>query len=196
MTPVHGWSGRVLAHGFSALVLMCVCAGSAAAEEIPFSKLVRASLVFRGEHDATRRYPHLLKVFLRLDNAHDADVYWVANPVGGIEAELLDAAGKPVPPPPTVASVQSSVSAFFLPYGSRLDWLVSHGGVSMVGDVENSYALVVGDHGWLVPIRAAGDYALHVRLRGLPWSRHAVLRDTPAPRLLLDLAPAKLEVTP
>ena len=115
-------------------VLTLVCALPARADEIQFSEAVKASLVFRDDFDAARHYPHILKVFLRLDNVHDSGVPWVANSTTGIEAELLDATGKPVAQGPKAFSIQSNDSAYLLPFGSRLDWLVSHGGISLVGD--------------------------------------------------------------
>ena len=172
-----------------------ICALSANAGEAQFSNVVKASLVFRDDFDATRRYPHILKVFLRLDNAHDSNVSWVANATNGIEAELLDAEGNLVPQGPQASSIQSSDDAYLLPYGSRLDWLVSHGGISLMADAKNKYALMVGRRGWLIPIEAAGTYSLRIRLRGLPSARtfeHADLRES---KLLLDLPATKIQVT-
>ena len=176
-------------------VLTLLCALSARADEIQFSNVVKASLVFRDDFDATRRYPHILKVFLRLENIRDGEVSWVANAVTGIEAELLNADGKPVPHPPTAASVQSNPRPFNLPYGSSLDWLISHGGVSMMADAANKYALVIGRQGWLIPIEAASSYTLRVRLLGHPWTSDLRREFLGQPKLLLDLPPAKLEIT-
>src|SRR5262245_21288913 len=89
-------------------VLTVICAISARAEEVQFSSAVKASLVFRDDFDPARRYPHMLKVFLRLENAHDSSVSWAADSVTGTEAELLDAAGKAVPEPGQAASIQSN----------------------------------------------------------------------------------------
>ncbi len=165
------------------------------ADELQFSNVVKASLVFRDDYDATRRYPHILKVFLRLDNAHDSDVSWVANAKTGIEAELLDAAGNLVPQGPHAASIQSNAYAYLLPYGSRLDWLISHGGISLMADAKDKYALMVGCRGWLIPIETAGTYSLRVRLRGLPWTRTVERAELRQAKLLLELQPTKLEVT-
>ena len=176
-------------------VLTLVCALSAIADKIQFSNVVKASLVFHDDFDATYRYPHILKVFLRLDNAHDSNVSWVANAVSGIEAELLDATGKPVPQGFQVFSVQSNSCAYLLPFGSRLDWLISHGGISMMGDAKDKYALMVGCRGWLIPIETAGSYSLRIRLRGLPWTRTEQHTDIQQLKLLLDLPPTRLEVT-
>jgi hypothetical protein len=176
-------------------VLSLLCAFSARADEIQFSDVVKASVVFRDDFDAARRYPHILKVFLRLDNVHNSGVPWVANSTSGIEAELLDAAGKPVAQGPQAGSIQSNESAYLLPFGSRLDWLVSHGGISMVGNATDKYALIVGGRGWLIPIETAPSYSLRIRLRGLPWTRAGEPVDAHALKVLLDLPPTKLEVT-
>ena len=172
-----------------------ICALSANADEIQFSKVVKASLVFRDDFDVTRRYPHILKVFLSLDNAHDSNISWVANATNGIEAELLDAAGNPVPEGPQAASIQSNACAYLLPYGSRLDWLISHGGISLAGDAKDKYAVIVGSRGWLIPIETASTYALRIRLRGLPWTSNIGRTDMTQAKLLLDLAPSKIKIT-
>jgi hypothetical protein len=84
-------------------------------------------------------------------------VPWVANSTTGIEAELLDASGKPVAQGPQVVSIQSNSSAYLLPFGPRLDWLVSHGGISLEGNATDKYALIVGRRGWLIPIETASS---------------------------------------
>jgi hypothetical protein len=176
--------------------LTLVCAFSAMAQQVQFSNVVKASLVFRDDFDATRHYPHILKVFLRLDNEHDSDVCWVANAKTGIEAELLDAAGNPVPQEPQAASIQSNPSAYMLPYGSRLDWLISHGGIALAADAKDKYALMVGSRGWLIPIETAGTYSLRIRLRGQPWSSTVERDEVRHPEILLELQPTKLELIP
>jgi hypothetical protein len=176
-------------------VLTLVCALSAIADQLQFSNVVKASLVFRDDFDAARRYPHILKVFLRLENIRDGEVSWVANAVTGIDAELLDADGKPVPHPPTAASVQSNPRPFNLPYGSNLDWLISHGGDSMMADAANKFALVIGRQGWLIPIDTASSFTFRIRLRGHPWTSATSRAQLGQPKLLLDLPPAKLEIT-
>ena len=175
-------------------VLALVCARSAMADEIQFSKVVKTSLVFRDDFDATRHYPHILKVFLRLDNVHDSYVTWVANSIEGIEAELLDTAGNPVPHPPSAASIRSNSHPYLLPFGSRLDWLISHGGISMMGNAKDKYAIMVGGRGWLIPIEMAGSYSLRIRLRGLPWINTVKGVDARQLKLLLDVPLAKLKI--
>src|SRR5215813_12398618 len=96
--------------------LILLGAFSARADELQFSDVVKASLVFRDDFAAARHYPHTLKVFLRLENAHDSSVSWVANSTTGIEAELLDAAGLPVARGPSAASILSNESAYLLPF--------------------------------------------------------------------------------
>lgn len=178
-----------------ATVLTLACALSTRADQIPFSDAVKASLVFRDDFDPARHYPHILKVFLRLDNVHDSEVPWVANSTTGIEAELLDAAGKPVAQGPQVHSILSNESAYVLPFGSRLDWLVSHGGISLAGDATDKYALLVGRRGWLIPIETASSYSLRIRLRGLPWTRAGEAVKGQDRKVLLDLPPTRLDVT-
>jgi hypothetical protein len=180
------------------LALMVIChAPLSQGAEVEFEKTVKASLVFREESNPTKwGYPRVLLAFLRLDNVRDGEVTWVANSVRGIEAELLDENGKPASQPPTGASIQSNDRPFVLPYGSRLDWLISHGGVSMVGADEDHYALVVGGRGWLVPVANAGSYTLRIRLRGRPWTQivSPILSKETEP--LLNIPASKLELTP
>jgi hypothetical protein len=92
------------------------------------------------------------------------------------------------------ASIQSNESAYLLPFGSRLDWLVSHGGISLVSNATDKYALVVGRRGWLIPIEAATSYSLRIRLRGLPWTRAGEPVHARDLKILLDLPPTRLEV--
>ncbi len=168
---------------------------SVRADEAQFATTIKASLVFRDDFDAARHYPHILKVYLRLDNVHDSDVSWVADAVAGTEAELLDAEGKAVPQGPSAASILSNRSAYLLPFGSRLDWLVSHGGISLMGDAKDHYALLVGGRGWLIPIEKAGAYSVRLRLKGLPWTRATEGAERQRDKLLLDLPPAKIEIS-
>ena len=169
---------------------------SAVADEGAFAKAIKASLVFRVEKTKTSRYSHLLNVYLRMDNVSDSNIEWMAMTSVGIKAELLDDSGNPVPQPPTGSSVTSGVASFMLPYGSRLDWLISHGGVSMVGDDKDKFALIVGGQGWLIPIDRAKTYTIRIRSYGLPWSgdrRRELISDSNS-KLLFDLPPTKINI--
>lgn len=183
-------------------LLVAIAAGTVWGEEAELAKHVKATLAFREDFDAARHYPRLLKVCLCLDNVHDADVTWIANGVSGVEAELLDGAGKPVPTGPSAASIPSNPAAYLLPFGSRLEWLLSHGGISMAGEAKDKLALIIGGRGWLIPADQAGTYSLALRLRGLPFAREAGpgsdAANPAAPareRLLLDLPATKIVVT-
>ena len=166
--------------------------GSEKSEEKPeFGRIVKASLEFRHDFDRSHHYPHVLRVFLRLENVHDAAVTWVANSISGIEVELLDGEGKPAPMPPQAASVPSSDHPFFLPFGSRLDWLISHGGVAMTEDAKGKCAIVVGGKGWLIPKESLSEYSLRIRLRGAPWK--SMRNEAPA-KVLLDIPPTKIKL--
>lgn len=172
----------------------------AKAEENSFAKNVKASLVFREEINGANGYPHFLKVYLRLDNIHDSQITWITDQVQGIKAELLDASGIPVPQPPSACSIQSSSDLFLLPYGSSIEWLISHGGVSMTGDIKNNYAVTVGGHGWLIPMNSAASYRLRISLFGLPGVRPG---DRDAQEIghrtfksLINLPPTVISVTP
>ena len=185
-------------------VLLLVCTLAAIADEetlAAFSKPIKASLVFRDDSDVVlKSYPHVLKVFLRLDNVSASDVTWVADSTAGVQAELLDERGKPVQMPPFASSFPSISHYYQLPVGSRLDWLISQGGISMSGDAQDKYALMIGGKGWLVPIKTASSYTLRIRLRGFPWvslqeaATYYVFK-IDAGELLLDLPPTKLNVT-
>lgn len=182
---------RHLMRSLLAMVLTVIWSASAMADPTGFSKAVRASLVFRDDSDPSQHYPHLLRVYIHLENVHYTDVTWVANPERGIEAELLDSRGRPAPHPPQATSVPSKPTAYRLPYGSRLDWLVTHGGISMVGDLQDTYALMLGGRGWLIPKVTVSTYSLRIRLRGVPWSSDESRSDA---MLLLDIPPTRLEI--
>ena len=176
-------------------VLLLMSVVSAVADEGAFAKAIKASLVIREDSIKTSRYSHLLKVYLRMDNVSDSRINWMAMTSVGIKAELLDDSGNPVPQPPTGTSVSSGVARFVLPYGSRLDWLISHEYIDMVGDAKDKYALMVGSRGWLIPIETASSCSLRIRLRGLPWTRTFERDELRQCKLLLDLPPTKIEVT-
>ena len=183
----------------AAPLLLLLISQSSVADAWP-AKVVKASLLFHDEVTVDGKYPHILKVFLRLDNTSDSDLAWYANSSTGIEAELLDPSGKPAQQPPTATSISSNSYHYRLPFGSRLDWLISHGGVSMAGDAKDKYALVVGGKGWLIPIEKAESYTLRIRLRG--WNGmtpgHVVPKEfeESGRKVLLDLTPVKIKVTP
>jgi len=184
-------------------ILLLIGGIASSADEHSFAKAVKASLVFQDSSDPENKFPHVLKVYLRLENIHDSDVTWSGDKVTGIEAELLDSVGKPAPQPPgrgTGFSIICGTDLFVLPYGSRLDLLISHGGVSMRQDLKDSYILVVGGHGWIIPIADAKSYFLRIRLHGRPWVRHGdripLDMDAAKSPLLIDLPTTSINVTP
>jgi hypothetical protein len=172
-----------------------LCALPAQADYAALASAVKASLVFRADYDAARHYPHILNVYLRLENSDDSSVEWVANRVTGIEAEVLDSSGQPVAQPSQAASIPSNPYSYLLPHGSRLDWLISHGGITLIDDPTNKYALVVGGRGWLIPIETASSYSLRIRVRGLPWVRADENPQTSNLKVLWDVPPTRLDVT-
>jgi hypothetical protein len=187
--------GNIIMRCVIPTILGLLCALSATADEGLLSGPIDASVVFRDDFEAGRRYPHTLQVFLRLENVHDSDVSWVSNKVTGIEAELLDAAGKPVPGPSQAASISFSSDAFLLPFRSRLEWLVSHGGISLIADASDKYALMVGGRGWLIPIEEAFSYSLRIRLLGVPWNRTVEGASHEQFKVLLDVPATKIELS-
>lgn len=144
-------------------------------------------LVDGTEEEIARGYPHLLRVFLRIRNTRNADLRWVGNSVGDIEARLIDKHGQPAPTVPAFVGIPHSDRAMLIPNGSSLDWMVSHKGVSMVGDRANSAAIIVGGEGWLIPLHSLHHYSLALRVKGLPWKHRAVPRDMRERVLLFDI---------
>ena len=166
-----------------------------AAKKASTSLPVKASLVFR-EGSKTYGYPHHLEVFLRIENTTNSDVYWYANSVEDIEAELLDSAGKPVPCPPSACSIMSNAWIYMIPHGSRFDWLISSGGISMWGsDLKKNYALMVGGQGWLIPFDSVHSYSLRIRLRGIPRVTSEKETKGMPKEILLEIPPTQLETT-
>jgi hypothetical protein len=181
-----------------ALAFLALAVLPAAADKIDFTSIAHASLVFEDDYDPTRDVPHLLKVFLRVRTTHDSTVGWVANRVSGVEAELLGPDGRPARSPDgiTVVSIRSGIGEFTVPYGSRLDWLISHGGISFTDshDPMKQLAVLVGGKIGLVPLEDAASYSLRVRVHGVPWTRRA---DDPQPEsleVLFDVPPTKIEL--
>ena len=149
-------------------------------DQLQFTNIVKASIEFREESKESAHYPHLLLIYLHLENLHDSGVTWVCNPVSDINAELLDSKSNPVAQAPAAASIISSDGSYMIPYHSQLDWMISHQGISMMGDLKNSYVLMVGGKGWLIPRNSIASYSLKLTIRGLPWTQHittAVKRD-------------------
>jgi hypothetical protein len=182
------------------IIVLCLSAAwctIARAEETIYEKPefrhnVKASLRFAEDCNRSPRYPRVLRVYLRLENVHDAAVNWVANSIAGIDAELLDRNGKPVRTPPQAASIQSNDLPLTLPFGSRLDWLISHGGVSIPEDAKDKYALFVGSKGWLIPKDSLSEYSLRIQLRGVPWRSER--REQLADKLLIEIPPTQIEL--
>ena len=140
-------------------------------ESILLNDVVTATLSFEDKYDPAGFYPHQLLVYLNIVNKHDSQITWVCNQVSDIEAILRIPEGYTPSTGPKVWSIQSNPYAYMLPYGSSLKWLISHGGVSMVGDKEHSYALMVGGNGWLIPEDILPKCFLQIRVHGVPWER-------------------------
>lgn len=166
---------------------------TAKADDPLLAKHVKASLVFEADHDPESIYPHLLKVFFRIENTSNGEVFWTTDG-RGIEAELLDPEGKPAALSPAAMSIASGITSLRLPYGSRLDWLISHGGVTLAGDRESQYALIVGSRGWLIPMDRAEAYTLWIRLRGQQGDSSKPDGVAGAVPLLLDLPPTPIHL--
>jgi hypothetical protein len=151
----------------------------ARAEQLDLSKVIKASIVFRAETDQS--HPHVLRVYLVLENLHDSDVTWVSNKVEDVEAELIDSDGRQVAQSSSAASVGSNSTTYLLPYGSRLEWMISHGGINVMAEAKNKYLLSVGGKAWLLPVRSISSYSIRIRLKGKPWGRHpdTILLDIP-----------------
>ncbi len=133
--------------------------------QVQLTNVVKASLEFREETKESAFYPHLLLIYLHLENLYDSDVDWVCNSVNDIDVELFDAKGNLVAHPPLSASITSNEQSYMIPYHSQLDWMIAHQGISMIGDLNNSYALMIGGKGWLIPVASIASYSLKVRVR-------------------------------
>jgi hypothetical protein len=180
--------------GLVLFILLCggITMGCPAkAEPVVFSKVIKVSLIFEVPPDGS---PYL-RIYLRMVNGYDSDVTWGCNSVMGIESELLDSAGKPVPQGPTAASITSNNVCYLIPYGSRLDWLISHGGMSGADESGKSYILEVGGKLWSVPKNSVGSYSLRIRLTGVPWMNSEEQYNSAREKRLLDLPPQKIVIS-
>jgi hypothetical protein len=168
------------------------------AGQIQFTNVVKATLMFREESVPSAHYPHLLHVYLCLENKYDSDVIWVCDSVDDVEAELLDAKGNPVPQPAGAMSIQSNPSSYRLPYGSRLDWMVSlNGGISMFHDPKKTdgkeeCALIVGARGWLIPRDSLASYPLKLRVKGWPEERREEVAHRGGATVLFEVPPTAI----
>jgi hypothetical protein len=169
---------------------------SAVADELSLTNVIRATLMFKEEANPPSHYPHLLKVYLCLDNRHDSDIQWISDSVANVEAELVDSKGKPVATTLGFASIISNDANYLLPYGSRLEWMISHGGLSqgilsVGGDMKDHYVLIIGGQGWLIPIDAVSSYSLRIRVKGTPWGH---VRTPGSERVLFDVPATRIEI--
>lgn len=164
---LHRWTRAVLVWSCYLSIIH-----AAISQEYVFTDLTKASLVFREQIDAKASrerggYPRSILVYLRLENQHDSELTWLCNIVSGVEAELVDPLGKPVPEPGSTGSMLSQHYIYRLPYGSRMEWLLSKtGGRSMAGDRDSTYALIIGRKGWLIPRDSLASYSLKLRVLG------------------------------
>jgi len=179
------------------LLLALLFASTAMAKEYPFSKQLKASLVFREDTEEMKHYgyPHVLLAYLCLENKNYCVVFWAGDSIG-VEAELFDSKGKPAALCSGAASIGSGFSHYWIPYGSRLDWLISHSGITLQGDRKKSYALIVGGRGWLIPIDSVESYSLRIRLLGIPWEKNGNFDDLfKHQEILLEVPATKLKIT-
>ena len=190
------------------LVATPLCAG---AEKSDFPKQLKASVILREDTGlafgkdhaeyakAIKEYPHVLNVFLHLENVSSIDVDWVADSSGeAISAELTDANGRPVPEVGHMTSIMYNPTPYLLPYGSQMDWYVSGfnypvqpKGAKPVG--KDVYVLSINGRLWLIPIKTASTYTLRLKLYGFPWTNR--LPEEPPRKkrqLLLELPPTKI----
>jgi hypothetical protein len=180
------------------LALSLVMGSWSYGQEEDLNKVVKASLVFRDEAPKTKDDDHLIHVYLCLDNRFEGDVTWVCNSVLDVKADLLDAKGRPVPLAPAMGSMLGPRADIYrLPYASRLEWRISHAGVSLMGDdPEGQYALIVGGKGWWIPKKALSSYSLKICVKGWPMTEirpkddkergTTVLFDVPTTKIVLD----------
>jgi hypothetical protein len=162
-------------------------------EQLEFPKLTEASIRFEQSAGTSAHYPNYLIVYLQLKNLHDSNLTWACDSIGDIEFEVIDSSGHPLPKPLIMASIQSNTMSYMIPFGSRLDWRISHGGLTMIGDLEHSYALMVGGNGWLIPKDKIESYSVKVIVRGAPWSKNAEPRGREETVLFdIPLTPIKL----
>jgi len=140
------------------------------------TNLVKASLVFRSQSSSQQyAYPHIVRVYLCLENQADKDVTLGFNYIEDIQVEVLNHDGKPPRPPAFMAgSVQSNPDAYTIPHHSKYELEISHGGVSMghwktnTNTVNQEYALIVGGGNWLIPTNEIQSYTMKATVRGWP----------------------------
>jgi len=175
--------------------LVAIIAHAEQSRTLELQDVVKTSLIFETTQGSPKHYPNTIRVILRMENIHDSDVSWVSETGGGgFSAELVDEKGKLVPQPPSAASILSNPCSYVLPYGSRLDWLISsEGGISMIGDLKTNYALIIGGNGWLIPIEKLESYSLKISFRGRLWSRNTEVKCS-AYNILLNMSLTRIKI--
>ena len=172
----------------TAFLVILSCSVSRAGER-ELSSLTKASLSFRLESSTIPyHYPHTVLAFLNLANKHDSDLTWASISPLGIEAEVFDAKGNQVPQSAAAASISYAWQIYRLPFGSSLDWLVSSGGLSLMGDPKTNAALVVGGRGWMLPLETLSSYSVVIRVRGIPSAHSVAGIDKQSTKVLFETA--------
>ena len=160
--------------------------------EQPFlENSIKASLIF----ETSPKHPTHLRVFLHLVEIAGGLTEWLADPGMGIDAELLDPAGKPAGPPPGTWTLTliSSPYVLTLPGGSRIDLLISQDWGA--DDLAGVYVLGLADHIWYIPKDKVGLYTLRIRFPGVfpvPMKSSPVRK----PWILFEIPPQKIVITP
>ena len=181
---------------FACAALMLAWMVSEITKENPYyGRFVKTSLVFRENLADKRDNPLALNAYLRLSNVITSDVFMIVDPVDGIQAELLDADGKAVPEDVHFVSIRASPVLIHLPRATHRDWLIPNDLVQVNGESKDKYALIVGSHGWLIPVTNLGSYSLRIRFRGDPYARTVLGYDHRKTKLFLEVPATKIEVS-
>lgn len=189
---------KLLHAGLLTLLLAATPVWRCSAAGPQFTNLVAASLTFREAPNPLPDCPNLILVYLCLDNRWDTDVSWTCDAVADVQVEVLDSMGKPIPQRHGGASILHNDHGYWLPYGSRLEWLISHGGIShgpMKTDAQANCALSVGGGGWEIPRASLPTCSLRLRVQGRPWSSgpKTILFEVPAtPIVVQSVLPTSL----
>ncbi len=175
------------------LLIVAISCASSFGAQLQITNVVKASICFQEESKTSSNSPDVILVYLHLENLHDSDVTWVCNSVTDIDADLIDPKGKVVPQSPSAADIMSSSRAYMLPYHSQLDWMISHGGISMARKTD-LYALMVAGKGWLLPKKDINAYSLSVRVRGEPWTQYTMGHTGRDQKVLFEIPPSRIRI--
>src|SRR5580698_7094269 len=128
---------------FLALLWMLIPFVGVSADNPPFERAVKASLIFSRDTNSTCKNLNVIAVDVRLENIYTSDVTWVGDYKSDVSAEVFGPKGNRLRPAPVHARIMSVTGPYSLSIHSQRDLQVStdpHGSLENEDDYKDMYA--------------------------------------------------------